>query len=505
MTSALVQSLVAVMIATTFLLSIFEAQFLYGGDWEDASGGTVSYKEALRIFDTTSDILTVFFMVELVLSMTAYWFWQFWGNGWFLFDTFVVAMSVVELALPDDMPGVKQMRILRSFRVFRLFGRLPQLKVLIDSLLCSLIPLSYSFLIMFIFFCIFTTIGVEMFHADAPDEFATFARSIYTLFGVIAYGRWPDDKLSAFDKQGKMVNERVWFIYTFVIIMVIVMLQVVIAVLLDNFFRQGQMQEEKAREKLKAEEQQLDNLLTRRQRYHLDLFLEYLTKNFYSERDLYKRIGRMYRYLDSDRSGGVSFLELSEGLYRLHKELELGELQEDTQRMTQQEFESITDGLLCPEGTLSEEAFRVMILNRLRLFVQRKTADAIKYHQDSLDTEAILVCLKFFALHDSAGPNNHNNHNANNKQEHSASGAPHTFLDEAQGRRPTLPSSWRSRSSLDEPKPAALKVKKEDSVNAAYLGESPAYLGEQQAGRVTLEDVIEKLNVVVSQQVQMQV
>ena len=99
---------------------------------------------------------------------------------------------------------------------------------------------------MFIFFCIFTTIGVEMFHADAPDEFATFARSIYTLFGVIASGRWPDDKLSAFDKQGRMVNERVWFIYTFVIIMVIVMLQVVIAVLLDNFFRQGQMQEEKA-------------------------------------------------------------------------------------------------------------------------------------------------------------------------------------------------------------------------------------------------------------------
>ena len=145
MTSALVQSLVAVMIATTFLLSIFEAQFLYAGDWEDASGGTVSYKQALRIFDTTSDILTVFFMVELVLSMTAYWFWQFWGNGWFLFDTFVVAMSVVELALPDDMPGVKQMRILRSFRVFRLFGRLPQLKVLIDSLLCSLIPLSCFF------------------------------------------------------------------------------------------------------------------------------------------------------------------------------------------------------------------------------------------------------------------------------------------------------------------------------------------------------------------------
>ena len=203
---------------------------------------------------------------------------------------------MVELILPGDMPGVKQMRVVRSFRVFRLFGRLPQLRVLIDSLLSSLVPISYSFLIMAIFFGIFATIGVELFYEDAPDEFATFARSMYTLFGVVAYGRWPDDKLSAFDEEGKMVNVRVWFIYTFVIVMIIVMLQVVIAVLLDNFFRQGQMQQEKAEEKLKAEEQKLDNLLTRRQRYHLDLFLEYLSQNFYSEHDLNRRINRMYRY-----------------------------------------------------------------------------------------------------------------------------------------------------------------------------------------------------------------
>ena len=38
-------------------------------------------------------------------------------------------------------------------------------------------------------YIIYTWIYVYL--QDAPDEFATFARSFYTLFGVVAYGRWP--------------------------------------------------------------------------------------------------------------------------------------------------------------------------------------------------------------------------------------------------------------------------------------------------------------------------
>ena len=137
-----------------------------------------------------------------------------------------------------------------------------------------------------------------------------------------------DDKLSAFDEDGHMVESRVIFIYTFVIVMVIVMLQVVVAVLLDNFFKQSQAQQEIAEENKKQDQRQayslnstlfdasysactreltfesfhqLDNILTRRKRYHLDLFMDYLAQNFYSQRDLDERISRMYRYLDCDR------------------------------------------------------------------------------------------------------------------------------------------------------------------------------------------------------------
>ena len=84
---------------------------------------------------------------------------------------------------------------------------------------------------------------------------------------MIAYGRWPDDKLSSFDDQGRVVFKRgtawegltfasflrlastldlgsadvlrthwaVAFVYTYVVVVVIVLLQVVVAVLLGKY------------------------------------------------------------------------------------------------------------------------------------------------------------------------------------------------------------------------------------------------------------------------------
>lgn len=334
-TSTFVQVLVSMMIASGFVLAITDSQIRYAHDDGNDVVLEAAHYETLNAFDTVDKILTSLFILELALNMTAYWFWDFWGNGWMLFDCLVVTMSVIELFLPDNMPGVKQIRVLRSFRIFRVFGRLPALRVLINSLLSSLVPLSYAFMVMLIFFGIFATFGVEMFHKDAPAEFATFARSFYTLFGVIAYGRWPDDKLNAFGGDQNDTMVRVAFIYSFVIVMVIVMLQVVVAVLLDNFFKVSQSQQAEIEEKKKAEEQQLDNLLTRKQRYHLDLFMEYLAQNFYSQHDLDKRINRMFRYLDSDRGGDISFLELSEGLFRLNQTFGHAE---EIQRMTEEEY-----------------------------------------------------------------------------------------------------------------------------------------------------------------------
>jgi hypothetical protein len=73
--------------------------------------------------------------------------WDFISSGWCMFDLLVVSISLVSMIF-GNMPGVKSLRILRAFRVMRLFGRLQSLRQIIAALTQSIIPVLNAFLIM---------------------------------------------------------------------------------------------------------------------------------------------------------------------------------------------------------------------------------------------------------------------------------------------------------------------------------------------------------------------
>ena len=51
--------------------------------------------------------------------------------------------------------------------------------------------------------------------------------------------------------------------------------------------------------------------------------------------------------------------------------------------MTEEEYHHVTEGLLSEGGQLTQAAFRSLVLRRLRMFIQRKVADAIKYQLEN--------------------------------------------------------------------------------------------------------------------------
>ncbi len=68
-----------------------------------------------------------------------------WGpDGWALFDTLVVSLSVFLLFIDSGGQGgnswIKQLRVLRAFRLLRLLGKLGDLKKIISAVAMSLIP-----------------------------------------------------------------------------------------------------------------------------------------------------------------------------------------------------------------------------------------------------------------------------------------------------------------------------------------------------------------------------
>ena len=101
----------------------------------------------------------------------------------------VVVVSLIAI-LPgfESLPGVKQMRILRTLRVVRAFTRLKELRNIVNAISSSILPVAQGGLLLVFVMSIFVTIGVELFGREAPQEFGSFFRGFYTLFGVVAYG-----------------------------------------------------------------------------------------------------------------------------------------------------------------------------------------------------------------------------------------------------------------------------------------------------------------------------
>ena len=67
---------------------------------------------------------------------------RFFDNGWLWFDAVVVTASVVLLFAESGGANavVKQMRILRAFRLLRLMTRFNELRRIVDALVVSIVP-----------------------------------------------------------------------------------------------------------------------------------------------------------------------------------------------------------------------------------------------------------------------------------------------------------------------------------------------------------------------------
>jgi hypothetical protein len=65
-----------------------------------------------------------------------------------MFDLFVVSMSLVALG-PIDMP-VSILRLMRAFRIIRMFGRIKTLRNIVTALTASILPVLNAFVILLV-------------------------------------------------------------------------------------------------------------------------------------------------------------------------------------------------------------------------------------------------------------------------------------------------------------------------------------------------------------------
>lgn len=179
------------------------------------------------VFIANRVILAVF-IAEAVLKIGAVWPepGRYFRNGWNLFDFTVVVFSLIPAT--GDLAMVA--RLLRLLRVVRLISTIPELRLIVTTLIRSLPSMGHVILLMSIVFYIYGVMGFHLFSEHDPVHWGTLGFSLLTLFRIVTLEDWTDVMYTAME-----ANAYAWiFFVSFVVLGTFVIVNLFIAVVLNN-------------------------------------------------------------------------------------------------------------------------------------------------------------------------------------------------------------------------------------------------------------------------------
>ncbi|WP_293265008.1 ion transporter [Neptunomonas sp.] len=134
--------------------------------------------------------ITLFFLIELSIRFIGepqkkYFF----KNAWNTFDSLIVTISLMPV---EDSELALIGRLIRIFRVLRMVSVIPELRLLLNSLIKALPQLGYVILLMFIIFYIYAAVGSSFFASINATLWGDISISMLTLFRVMTFEDWTD-------------------------------------------------------------------------------------------------------------------------------------------------------------------------------------------------------------------------------------------------------------------------------------------------------------------------
>ncbi|MFP4402110.1 MAG: ion transporter [Candidatus Nanoarchaeia archaeon] len=146
-----------------------------------------SFINALKNLDY---VITFIFLVEITARFLSYdKYRDFFKSGWNIFDLIIVSISLIPLPSSDY---VLLARLLRIVRILRIIQVLPELKLLISSLIRSLPNIFYISILLLIIIYIYAAIGNALFETINPELWGNIGISMLTLFNLMTFDAWAE-------------------------------------------------------------------------------------------------------------------------------------------------------------------------------------------------------------------------------------------------------------------------------------------------------------------------
>lgn len=181
-----------------------------------------------HLLKSINDLILAIFVAEVILKITAVWPrpQDYFRDGWNVFDFLIVAVSL--------MPGAPQFatvaRLLRLLRVIRLVSALPQLRLIVGTLVRSIPGMANVILLMSIIFYVYAVAGFHLFHEHDPTHWRSLGIPLLTLFRVVTLEDWTDVMYKAME-----MHPLAWIYFvSFVICGTFVVINLFVAVVLNN-------------------------------------------------------------------------------------------------------------------------------------------------------------------------------------------------------------------------------------------------------------------------------
>lgn len=170
----------------------------------------------------------VVFILEAAIKLTAVAprFARYFRDGWNLFDFTVLVLAII----PDTGEFALIARLARLLRVLRLVTVVPQLRIIVATLVRSLPGLGHVMLLLFVIYYVYAVAGVHLFRDHDPFHWDSLGTALLTLFRVMTLEDWTDVMYTAME-----LHPMSWlFFVSFVLVAAVVMINMVIAVVINN-------------------------------------------------------------------------------------------------------------------------------------------------------------------------------------------------------------------------------------------------------------------------------
>ncbi len=181
-----------------------------------------------QLFAWLNTLILAIFVVELTIRLIAEWptLWRFFRDGWNVFDFTIVAMSL----LPEAGPFATVARLARVLRVARLLSAMPELRLIVSTMLRSIPSMGHVIVLLSLLLYIYAIVGYSLFHEHDPAHWGTLATAFLTLFQILTLEGWVE-----LQQTGLAVSPWAWVFYiSFIVMAVFVVINLFIAVVINN-------------------------------------------------------------------------------------------------------------------------------------------------------------------------------------------------------------------------------------------------------------------------------